>query len=70
MDREADMSNDDVLFDGAPEPGWLCDCGHFQDDDLHCDNCGREPPWGCDCDCHVPEDDDEDWETPPRYRDW
>jgi hypothetical protein len=28
---------------------WLCVCGHYQDDGFHCDECGREPPWGCDC---------------------
>ncbi len=35
---------------GHPEEfGWLCACGHFQGDDLHCDGCGQEPPWGCAC---------------------
>jgi hypothetical protein len=28
---------------------WLCRCGNWQDDGLHCDHCGKEPPWGCDC---------------------
>jgi len=28
---------------------WLCVCGHYQEDGLHCDRCGHEPPWGCDC---------------------
>jgi hypothetical protein len=28
---------------------WLCNCGHYQEDGLHCSNCGAEPPWGCDC---------------------
>ena len=28
---------------------WLCVCGHYQEDDLHCSYCGAEPPWGCDC---------------------
>ena len=50
------------------QPGWLCTCGHWQDDDFHCELCGEQPSWGCDCgDCAdyrhgediVPYDDDE-----------
>lgn len=29
--------------------GWLCNCGHWEDEPLHCSCCGAEPPWGCDC---------------------
>jgi hypothetical protein len=29
--------------------GWLCQCGHWEESGLHCENCGNEPPWGCDC---------------------
>ena len=28
---------------------WLCWCGHYQEDGLHCEYCGGDPPWGCDC---------------------
>lgn len=38
--------------DGHMGP-WLCNCGNSQEDDCHCDKCGKEPPWGCDCsDCN------------------
>lgn len=30
------------------EDCWLCPCGDFIEDGMHCD-CGREPPWGCPC---------------------
>ena len=52
------------LFD----PGWLCRCGHWQDDGLHCSCCGNEPPWGCDCGfCNERghEDDEEDYYPGP-----
>jgi hypothetical protein len=43
------------------EPGWLCTCGNWQDDDFHCEVCGEDPPWGCDCDaCNVSRYDDDD----------
>ncbi len=36
-----------------PDQAWLCTCGHYQEDGLHCRVCQREPPWGCDCSfCH------------------
>ena len=40
-----------TAFEWWSEPNldWLCICGHYQEDGLHCDSCGREPPWGCDC---------------------
>lgn len=28
---------------------WMCGCGNYQEDGLHCSACGNEPPWGCDC---------------------
>lgn len=28
---------------------WLCGCGAFITDGLHCSTCGGEPPWGCPC---------------------
>ena len=41
------------------QPGWLCTCGHWQEDDFHCALCGEHPP-GCDCDtCNEPYGDDE-----------
>ncbi|KPL06997.1 hypothetical protein AMJ85_09895 [candidate division BRC1 bacterium SM23_51] len=42
------------------EEGWLCGCGNWIDDGLHCPNCGCEPPWGCPCDAH--DEDDDEWE--------
>lgn len=29
--------------------GWICNCGHWVVEDLHCTVCGNPPPWGCDC---------------------
>lgn len=41
------------------DPGWMCDCGHYEDSDFHCTHCQAEPPWGCDCDfCISPSDDE------------
>jgi hypothetical protein len=31
---------------------WLCQCGNWQENGLHCSVCGLEPPWGCWCDEH------------------
>lgn len=28
---------------------WLCACGNYIEDGLHCGLCGAEPPWGCPC---------------------
>lgn len=28
---------------------WLCSCGSYIEDGLHCELCGSEPPWGCGC---------------------
>jgi hypothetical protein len=28
---------------------WLCVCGNFITDGLHCSACHAEPPWGCPC---------------------
>lgn len=38
---------------------WLCMCGNYIEDGLHCDECGGEPPWGCDCSMHDAEDEDD-----------
>lgn len=36
---------------GDPAPaGWLCRCGTWNEEDIHCIGCHAEPPWGCDCD--------------------
>ena len=49
------------------QPGWLCTCGHWQNDDFHCELCGNGPPWGCDCGscgnaaCKEDLFDDEEW---------
>jgi len=29
--------------------GWLCTCGRWIDDGLHCGTCMTEPPQGCPC---------------------
>ncbi len=41
-----------------PDACWLCVCGHYQTDGMHCACCGNEPPWGCDCGEHNDDDDD------------
>ena len=28
---------------------WLCCCGNYIEDGLHCTMCGAEPPFGCPC---------------------
>jgi hypothetical protein len=56
MSEEA-MPADDP---GVADPSWLCHCGHYQEDGLHCDCCGAEPPWGCPCDGHEADDPDEE----------
>lgn len=65
--EEAEEEEADRILDEEESDAWLCDCGHYQDDGLHCDVCGREPPWGCPCEaCQSPDDDDEEfWE--PDY---
>jgi len=46
---------------------WLCHCGNYVEDGLHCDLCGAEPPWGYPCEgCQSAgwgeeEDEDEDY---------
>lgn len=56
------MAYDPEPVSADPSPGWLCDCGNWQEDDFHCADCGALPPWGCDCSfCDCPEDEcDED----------
>lgn len=39
-----------VVFFGV-DPCWLCDCGHYITDGMHCPLCRREPPWGCPGEC-------------------
>lgn len=60
-EEEADWLPDE---DDESWAEWLCDCGHLQEDDLHCDVCGGEPPWGCPCEaCECRDEDDEEfWE--------
>lgn len=52
------------LADGQFLEHWLCRCGHYIEDGIHCPKCGSEPPWGCPCDlCDSPDmtDDPEFW---------
>lgn len=67
------MTDDDYKAEAEESSGWLCSCGAWMDHDFHCDDCGAEPPWGCDCcqDAADEEDDydgedawDYDWERP------
>jgi hypothetical protein len=38
---------------------WLCVCGNYITNGLHCPVCGLEPPWGCPCsECQNPDDYD------------
>jgi hypothetical protein len=39
--------------------GWLCQCGNWIEDGLHCPMCGMEPPWGCGCSYCEDRDDEE-----------
>jgi hypothetical protein len=40
---------------------WLCSCGNYIEDGLHCPRCRREPPWGCPCAfCQDPGAEEED----------
>lgn len=48
--RDQKEFNKILNADDSDVPGWLCICGHWQDDDFHCSVCGGEPPWGCPCD--------------------
>lgn len=49
-------------FPESLDPGWLCDCGHWQEDGLCCVRCTNEPPWGCECDfCENRYLDDLEW---------
>lgn len=58
--REDDDETDDD--DDDPNLHWLCDCGNFIENGLHCPACGREPPWGCDCTaCDDRASEDDDW---------
>lgn len=52
--------------DQDDECGWICACGHYQEDNWHCSQCFREPPWGCPCDGHNEEeyDPDDDYNDP------
>jgi hypothetical protein len=51
------------------DPGWMCDCGHYEDSDFHCRRCQAEPPWGCDCDfCNSPPEE-EYFEDEPSWLD-
>lgn len=44
-----------------PDPGWLCNCGNWIDDGLHCDLCLASPPWGCPCSGCQDGDSEEDY---------
>lgn len=48
---------------------WLCDCGNWIEDGLHCEMCGREPPWGCPCSWCQDRYGDEDGDFDDGYPD-
>lgn len=39
---------------------WLCNCGNWIEDGLHCQCCNAQPPWGCPCSWCDGEDRDYD----------
>ena len=45
---------------------WLCQCGNWIEDGLHCMECLAEPPWGCPC-CFCDERYDDDFEEPDEF---
>lgn len=47
--------------------GWLCACGNWQETEFHCNDCQREPPWGCDCPTHDEDFIDGDDYYPSEY---
>ena len=60
----AELCDACFFADDGPAHHWLCDCGAFIEDGLHCPRCGAEPPWGCPCELHdldAPEDDYDPW---------
>lgn len=54
----------------APDDGWLCSCGNWQDDPLHCNECGNSPSWGCGCSFCQSNDDDGGWELAEEADFW
>ena len=42
------MAPETDIEEDTPD-GWCCPCGYLNDHNLHCDNCGSKPPWGCGC---------------------
>lgn len=49
---------------------WLCPCGNYITNGLHCPNDGIEPPWGCPCStCQNGDDEDSylDYGGPYEY---
>lgn len=59
---DIEVQNDPAGADDDSQ-SWLCDCGAYIEDGMHCRNCGREPPWGCPCErCQDGGDPDTDWD--------
>lgn len=46
--RERILFGEDEGVDHNPN-AWLCNCGNYIEDGLHCEDCGASPPWGCPC---------------------
>lgn len=47
---------------------WLCECGAYIEDGMHCRGCGREPPWGCPCErCQDGGEIEDDYDEAPDY---
>lgn len=58
------MSKDPVTGDIDDDDAncWLCHCGNYVIDGLHCEMCQAEPPWGCPCDwCQGDRYEDEEY---------
>ena len=47
---------------------WLCSCGNFIEDGIHCGFCNCQPPWGCPCN-FCEDGDEEDYDDELSYSD-
>jgi hypothetical protein len=51
----------------CPLHSWLCDCGAWNTDSMHCSSCRAEPPWGCPGECCQGHEDEEYEPDEPGY---
>ena len=65
-DCTGDLDLDEAWDDEDDDEPWLCGCGQYITNGLHCSSCGNEPPWGCPCSmCSEPAGEyPEEWEYP------